>query len=106
MKKISVSKKVVNNLVYFFSFMAIILMIFLFFKIAKINDFFTLIENRTFDWRQTLLSNSGHKKVNDNIVIITVDDASFEYLLEKYGEWPIPRDVYANVIYYLEKQKP
>ncbi len=81
-------------------------MIFLFFKIAKINDFFTLIENRTFDWRQILLTNSGHKKVNDDIVIITVDDASFEYLLEKYGEWPIPRDVYANLINYLEKQKP
>ena len=29
-----------------------------------------------------------------------------ENLWDKYGEWPIPRNIYANVINYLEKSKP
>lgn len=64
------------------------------------------MENKTFDLRQILLVNSGYKKPNKDIVLIVVDDASYEYLLEKYGEWPPPRDMYAKLIDHLEKQKP
>jgi len=73
---------------------------------ANLNDFLTAIENKTFDLRQNVLVNSKVKKTNKDIVVVTIDDASYEYLLDKYGEWPIPRDVYANLITYMEKQNP
>lgn len=78
----------------------------LFIRNTKISDFLTSMENRTFDLRQSVLVASGAKKTNKDIVLLTIDDASYEYLLGKYGEWPIPRDVYAELITYLEKQKP
>jgi diguanylate cyclase (GGDEF)-like protein len=73
---------------------------------AKVNDFLTSMENKTFDLRQTVLVGSHYKKPSKDIVIITVDDASYEYLLQRFGEWPIPRDIYAGLIDYLEKQNP
>ena len=73
---------------------------------TKIGDFLESMENKTFDLRQVASANSRYKKPNKDIVILNIDDASYEYLLGKYGEWPIPRDVYANVINYVEKEKP
>lgn len=99
--------KVVQAVVgYVILFFALCMCIFFFLKNAKLNDFLTSMENRTFDMRQSILASSNSKKVSDDIVIITVDDPSYEYLLSKYGEWPIPRDIYANLIYYIEKQTP
>lgn len=69
-----------------------------------IRNFFSTIENKTFDVRQSILA--PYKKVNKDIVIISVDEESYEYLLGKYGEWPISRSIYADMITYLEKQKP
>lgn len=69
-----------------------------------IRNFFSTIENKTFDVRQTLLA--PYKKVNKNIVIVSVDEESYEYLFGKYGEWPISRGIYADMINYFEKQKP
>ena len=64
-------------------------------------------ENKSFDYRQEIIS---HKRNNftakENIAVITIDDVSFEYLWDKYGEWPIPRSVYADLITYLETYKP
>lgn len=91
---------------YGFFFFIVILIISLFIQISNINDFLTTMENRTFDLRQSLLVGSGDKEANKDIVLVTIDDASYEYLLGQYGEWPIPRDVYANFINYIEKQKP
>jgi diguanylate cyclase (GGDEF)-like protein len=62
------------------------------------------MENKSFDVRQNLIA--SYKKVDKNIVIVSVDERSYEYLLEKYGEWPISRNIYADVIKYLEKQNP
>ena len=69
-----------------------------------IRNFFSVIENKTFDVRQNLLV--PYKKVNKDIVILSVDEESYEYLLGKYGEWPISRDIYADIITYLESHKP
>lgn len=91
---------------YIILFFVIINCILFLVKNAKLNDFITTMENRTFDLRQSVLVNAKAKKPSDDIVIITVDDASYEYLLGKYGEWPIPRDVYSQIVKYLEKQKP
>ncbi|MFA7659503.1 MAG: diguanylate cyclase [Candidatus Gastranaerophilaceae bacterium] len=105
-KKIFSDKKIQTYLSYGLSFFIVAAFIVFFVQSTKIGDFLAAMENKTFDLRQSILVNSGYKKPSKNIVLVTVDDASYEYLLEKYGEWPIPRDVYAKLINYLEKQKP
>ncbi|MBR2525659.1 CHASE2 domain-containing protein, partial [bacterium] len=75
-------------------------------KTINFNNFIANTENKTFDSRQVLLVNNRIKKPNKNIVIVTIDDASYEYLTNKYGEWPLPRSVYADLIHFLEKQNP
>ena len=69
-------------------------------------SFFNVAENRTFDYRQTIKVSHKHPIPNPNIVLLAIDDASLEYLWDKYGEWPIPRNVYADVINYIENEKP
>lgn len=75
-------------------------------KTINLSDFISKTENKTFDSRQVMLVNNHVKKPNKDIVIITIDDASYEYLTNKYGEWPLPRSVYADLINFLEKQNP
>lgn len=105
-KNIFKSKNAKIYLTYGLSFFVTVLAFFLILQIPNFNDFFNSIENRTFDLRQSILANSNYKKTSKDIVLVTIDDASYEYLLEKYGEWPIPRNVYADFINYVEKQKP
>lgn len=69
-----------------------------------LKNFFINVENQTFDVRQNVISQN--KRVNDDIVIITIDDASYEYIFDKYGEWPVKRNVYADMVEYIEGQKP
>ena len=68
--------------------------------------FLASMENRTFDIRQSMLINSHTRKHNPDIVIIAIDDASYEYILDNYGEWPLRRDIYAKIVDYIEAQKP
>ena len=105
-KNLFEDKSVKIYLTYGLSLLVIVLVLFLFMKVTDINDFLSSMENKSFDLRQSLLAQSKFKKTNKDIVLITIDDASYEYLLDKYGEWPIPRDVYANLIYFIEKQDP
>ena len=69
-------------------------------------SFFEVAENRTFDYRQSLQVIHKRPLPNKDIVVLAVDDASLESLWDKYGEWPMPRNIYADMINYLEKQKP
>jgi len=80
--------------------------VFLILKNANLNTFIENIESRSFDLRQNIMINSNLKEPSGDIVIITIDDATYEYILNNYGEWPLPRDVYARIINYLELQKP
>lgn len=75
-------------------------------RTVNLVDFIAKTENKTFDSRQVMLVNNHIKKPNKDIVIVTIDDASYEYLTNKYGEWPLPRTVYADLINFLEKQNP
>ncbi len=75
-------------------------------KNTDLNAFINVVENRTFDLRQNIMINEGVKKHNNDIVIIAIDDASYEYILDNYGEWPLPRDIYAKLVEYLEAQNP
>ncbi len=71
-----------------------------------ITSFFEVAENRAFDYRQSLKIIHKPPMPNSDIVVLTIDDASLEGLWEKYGEWPIPRVVYADLIEHIEKDKP
>ena len=82
------------------------LMIFVSVKNTNFNNFISMIENRTFDLRQNVMIKEHNKSVNSDIVIIAIDDATYEYILDKYGEWPLPRDVYAKLVDYIEMQHP
>ncbi len=86
----------------------VILFVFTFFVIknGSFSAFVNSMENSTFDIRQKIQSGSGVRKHNKDIVIIAIDDASYEYILDKYGEWPLKRDVYADMVDYIEAQKP
>lgn len=86
-----------------------ILFVGLLFFVAKNGSFISFInsmENATFDIRQKIIANSGVRKHNPDIVIVAIDDASYEYILEEYGEWPLPRDIYAKMVEYIEAQNP
>ena len=91
-----------------YTFCLVIFAVFSFFilKNANLKYFIDTVENRTFDLRQTILINQGVKKPSQDIVIVAIDDASYEYILDNYGEWPLSRDVYAKIVNYLEKQNP
>lgn len=71
-----------------------------------IHSFFEVAENRSFDYRQSLRVLHKQPVVNKDIVVLAIDDASLEMLWDKYGEWPIPRNVYADMIEHIEKGKP
>ena len=86
---------------FFFALFAFIIL-----KNANLTSFVDTVENRTFDLRQSILINEGAKKPSEDIVIVAIDDATYEYILDNYGEWPLPRDTYAKVINYLEQQSP
>lgn len=95
-----------KKLLYFIWLVIFCTVAFVTLKIANISDFIDVIESRTFDLRQNVLINNHAKAHNDNIVIVAVDDASYEYILDNYGEWPLTRDVYAKLVDYLEAQHP
>lgn len=86
---------------FFFALFAFIIL-----KNANLASFVDTVENRTFDLRQSILINEGAKKPSEDIVIVAIDDATYEYILDNFGEWPLPRDTYAKVINYLEQQSP
>ena len=67
-------------------------------------QFITKIENSSFDLRQSIISR--YKVANKDIVIVDVDDASYEYIMDKVGTWPISRLAWANTIIALEYAKP
>jgi len=78
-----------------------------FFLIASgIKGFISSMEDKTFDLRQSILATTPSRAASKDIVIISIDDASYEYLLWKYGDWPPPREIYAELINYIEKQDP
>ena len=68
--------------------------------------FFSVAENRTFDYRQTIQVIHKRPVPNKDIVILAIDDASLEAIWDKYGEWPMPRNIYGDVINYIEAEKP
>lgn len=90
---------------------AILLVSFIFMQNNKtlnsvVTSFFEVAENRTFDYRQSIKILHKRPVPNKDIVVLAIDDASLEFLWDKYGEWPIPRNVYSDIVNYIEKDSP
>lgn len=99
-------QKLFDYLAYFLITASILFIIFMLANNKMIGNFFTDSENKSFDYRQSLLVKHRHLKPSKDIVVVAIDDGSYEYILDKYGEWPISRDVYAKIIDRLEQDNP
>ena len=99
-------EQIVNFIAYFLITISILFVIFLFANNSMIVSFFNDSENKSFDYRQSLLVKHRHLKPSKDIVVIAIDDGSYEYILDKFGKWPISRGVYAKIIERVEKDKP
>ena len=73
-------------------------------SLPSFRSFVAEIENKTFDLRQNITSKYAHP--SDKITIIEVDDESYEYIVDKFGSWPVPRVFLADLITNLEPSKP
>ena len=73
-------------------------------SLPSFRSFVAEIENKTFDLRQNITSKYAHP--SDKITIIEVDDESYEYIVDKFGSWPVPRVFWADLITNLEPSKP
>jgi adenylate cyclase len=62
------------------------------------------MENRAFDERARWAARP--EKADQRIVIIDIDNASFDALQEKLGRWPWPRQVWTEVVRYVSKGQP
>lgn len=106
MNKYFSKQKLFDYLAYFLITASILFIIFMLANNKMIGSFFSDSENKSFDYRQSLLVKHRHLKPSKDIVVVAIDDGSYEYILDKYGEWPISRDIYAKIIERLEKDNP
>ncbi len=98
------NKKLLTKLAYILASLLIFGVFLYLIQIPSFRNFLTKIENTTFDLRQNIVSK--HKKTSDKIVIIDINDASYEYIAEKFGSWPAPRTFWADLIINLEPVNP
>lgn len=98
--------KIFNLIAYFLITASILFAVLLLANNSMIANFFNDSENKSFDYRQSLLVKHRHLRPSKDIVIISIDDGSYEYILDKYGEWPISRSIYSKIIDRIEADKP
>lgn len=95
-------KKLFRQFSYFLIIiLSILLLAFLGNKFFNIGQLLETFEWKTYDIRLKMAEKS--KKVNPEIVIVSVDNASLDVLGENLGRWPWSRDVYTDTIKYLIK---
>lgn len=104
--KFNIDKKFIDYVAYILIAISTIFIIAFLMHNKIITNFFNDAENKSFDYRQSLLVKHKHLKPNSDIVILAIDNTSYEYVLEHYGEWPISRKVYADIINLIEKDNP
>ena len=98
------NKKVLTYIVYAFIVFAIFMVFIWLGHFDIFRQFVVKIENSSFDLRQGIISK--YNKPRENIVVIAVDDASYEYIMNNEGSWPISRLAWANTIMALEHVNP
>ena len=73
-------------------------------ELATFEKFMHKIESSSFDLRQMIIS--GKKQANKDIVVVAIDDETYEYVMNNYGEWPVSRKIWADAIEYIEQAQP
>jgi diguanylate cyclase (GGDEF)-like protein len=99
-------KKLFRQISYFlFIILAVLLLGYLGNQIFHIDSFLESYELKTYDLRLQAADKNNHKaeNINKDIVIISIDNASLDFLESELGRWPWSRDVYADTIDYLSK---
>jgi len=71
-------------------------------KIFNIGQLLESYELKTYDLRLSMTDKT--KKINPDIVIVSIDNASLDFLEEDLGRWPWNRDIYADAINFLTSQ--
>lgn len=95
-------KKLFRQISYFlFIILTILFLAFLGHKIFKIDQLLETYELKTYDLRLTMADKT--KNIDNNIVIVSIDNASLDFLEGDLGRWPWSRDVYTDTINYLTK---
>ena len=97
-------KKVLTYVVYTLIVVGIFTLLAWLGRFDSFRNFMEKIELSSFDLRQSIVSK--YKKPNKDIVIIAIDDATYEYIMDKYGSWPISRGIWADTINFVELAKP
>ena len=72
-------------------------------QFSAFENFFKRAEWATFDIRQNIISK--YKSHNESIVIVEVDDSSYEYIMDKFS-WPLSRGAWAEIAGNIEKANP
>ena len=97
-------KKVLTYVVYTLIVVGIFTLLAWLGRFDSFRNFMEKIELSSFDLRQSIVSK--YKKPNKDIVIIAIDDATYEYIMDKYGSWPISRGIWADAINFEYKINP
>lgn len=97
-------KKTLIYFIYTLIVVGMFTLLFWFGSFEAFRGFISEIESNSFDFRQNIISK--YKTPNRNIKIIAIDDATYEYIMDKYGSWPITRQVWSDVIEYIEQGEP
>ncbi|MBR5304472.1 MAG: diguanylate cyclase [Candidatus Gastranaerophilales bacterium] len=97
-------KKLLTYIVYTLIVVGIFTLLFCLGKNESFQKFADKIEASSFDLRQTFIAH--HKEANKDIAIVAIDDATYEYIMDKYGSWPISRKIWADMINFIEIAKP
>ena len=97
-------EKLIKNIQFSFVIIIVAAILIFLFRLFDIKGFLAEVENKTFDLRQQVISK--YKEHNKDIVILTVDDPGYEYIVSTYGAWPAPRDFWAKLAEGIEKVNP
>ena len=100
----AMKEKLIKNIQFSFAIIIVAAILIFLFRLFDIKGFLAEVENKTFDLRQQVISK--YKEHNKDIVILTVDDPGYEYIVSTYGAWPAPRDFWAKLAEGIEKVNP
>lgn len=100
----AMKEKLIKNIQFSFVIIIVAAILIFLFRLFDIKGFLAEVENKTFDLRQQVISK--YKEHNKDIVVLTVDDPGYEYIVSTYGAWPAPRDFWAKLAGGIEKVNP
>ncbi len=104
MKNKNTKKRIFEIVVYALTFALVFILLLYADRFSAFDKFIEGIENKTFDLRQSILMSD--REHNSDIVIVTIDDPSYEYIVNNYSAWPAPRSLWAELVDTIEKAKP